>query len=279
MATSPAQRRLAAALKQLRARSGMSAAELGRVLGWTQTRVSRSENGARRVSLADATKWADASGAPADLRTEVVALAEDAARDVRSWWSVHAGGMVGRQHEVAALEASATIVRNCQLMIPGLLQTADYARHAMARANVSGQDDLTAAVAARVRRQDILYDSARQFEYVLPESALHLRFSCDQALMRAQADRLVSLDTLPNVSIAVLPFSVPAPTLPLAFVIYEIPGEPLALVETLTSEVLTGDEREVMVYREAFTRLRAASVTGGDAHRLIRSAISSEDAV
>jgi len=277
MATSPAQRRLAAALKQLRARSGMSAAELGRVLGWTQTRVSRAENGSRRVSLAEATRWTDATSAPPDLRTEVVALAEDAARDVRSWWSVHAVGMVGRQHEVAALEASATIVRNCQLMIPGLLQTADYARQAMARANVSDQDDLTVAVAARMRRQDILYDPARQFEYVLPESALRLRFSGDQSLMRSQADRLLSLDTLPNVSIAVLPFSAPAPTLPLAFVIYEIPGEPLALVETLTSEVLTGDEREVAEYREAFARLRAASVTGDDAHSLIRSAMTSEE--
>jgi hypothetical protein len=275
MATSPAQRRLAAALKQLRARSGMSAAELGRCLGWTQTRVSRAENGSRRVSLAEATRWTDATSAPPDLRSEVVALAEDAARDVRSWWSVHAGGMVGRQHEVAALEASATMIRNCQLMIPGLLQTADYARQAMARANVTGQDDLTAAVAARMRRQDILYDPARQFEYVLPESALRLRFSGDQALMRAQADRLLSLDTLPNVSIAVLPFSAPAPTLPLAFVIYEIPGEPLALVETLTSEVLTGDEREVAEYRQAFARLRAASVTGDDAHSLIRSAMTS----
>jgi transcriptional regulator with XRE-family HTH domain len=277
MATSLAQRRLASALKQLRARSGMSAAELGRVLGWTQTRVSRTENGGRRISLAEAASWADATSAPPDLRTEVVALAEDAARDVRSWWSVHTGGMAGRQHEVAALEASATTVRNCQLHIPGLLQTADYARQAMARANVSGQDDLTAAVAARMRRQDVLYDPARQFEYVLPESALHLRFSGDQALMRAQADRLLSLDTLPNVSIAVLPFSVPAPTLPLAFVIYEIPGEPLVLVENLTSEVLTGDEGEVAVYREAFTRLRTASVTGDDAHRLIRSAMTSED--
>src|SRR5215472_9308619 len=132
MATSPAQRRLAAALKQLRARSGLSAAELGRVLGWTQTRVSRAENCSRRVSVAEATRWTDATSAPPDLRGEVIALAEDAARDVRSWWNVHAGGMVGRQHGVAALEASATIVRNCQLMIPGLLQTAEYARQAMA---------------------------------------------------------------------------------------------------------------------------------------------------
>ena len=275
MASSPSQRRLAAALKQLRARSGLSTTELGRALGWTQTRVSRAENATRRVSLVEAVAWADATSAPPDLRAEVTELAEDAARDVRSWWSVHAGGLAGRQHEIAALESAATVIRNTQYMIPGLLQTADYARHAMTLANVSGQADIAAAVAARVRRQEILYDTARQFEYVLPEAALRVRLADDPALMRGQADRLLSLDTLPNISIAVLPFSVPLPAWPGNFVIYEIPGEPLVVVETLTDEVITGDDREVTTYREAFARMRAASVTGEEAHDLIRAAMTS----
>ena len=214
MATSPSQRRLAAALKQLRARSGLSASDLGRLLGWTQTRVSRTENGGRRVSVLEAVAWAEATSAPPDLRAEVTELAEETARDVRSWWSVHAGGMADRQREIAALEASATLVRNTQHMVPGLLQTADYARHALTLANVSGQSDLAAAVAARMRRQDVLYDPAKRFDYVLPESALRLRVADDPAVMRAQADRLLSLDTLPNISIAVLPFSVPLPAWP-----------------------------------------------------------------
>lgn len=274
MASSPSQRRLAAALKQLRARSGLSTTELGRALGWTQTRVSRAENATRRVSLVEALAWADATSAPPDLRAEVTELAEGAARDVRSWWSVHAGGLADRQHEIAALESAATVIRNTQHMIPGLLQTADYARHAITLANVSGQPEIAAAVAARVRRQEILYDTARQFEYVLPEAALRVRLADDPALLRAQADRLLSLDTLPNIGIAVLPFSVPLPAWPGNFVIYEIPGEPLVVVETLTDEVITGDDREVTTYREAFARMRAASVTGEEAHDLIRAAMT-----
>lgn len=274
MAVSPSQRRLAAALKHLRARSGLSAAELGRVLGWTQTRVSRAENGTRRVRLAEAVAWADATNAPDELRAEVTELAEVAARDVRSWWSVHAGGMAGRQQEIAALEAGATVVRNTQYMVPGILQTAEYARHALALANVSGQSDVAAAVAARMRRQEALYNADKQFEYVLPESALRLRLADDPAMMRAQADRLLSLDTLPNVSIAVLPFSASLPTWPSAFVIYEIPAEPLVVIETLTDEVVIGEERQVAVYREAFARLRGAAVTGADAHGIIQTAMT-----
>lgn len=275
MAVSPTQRRLAAALKHLRARSGMSAAELGRILGWTQTRVSRAENGGRRVSVAEATAWADATSAPADLRGEAVELAEAAAREVRSWWSVHAGGMAGRQQEIAALEAASEVIRNTQNMVPGILQTAEYARLALSLANVSGQKDIPAAVAARMRRQEALYDPARRWEYVLPEAALRLRLADDDALMLAQADRLLSLDTLPNVSIAVLPFSVPQPVYPGPFVLYEIPGEPLVVIETLTDEVTIGDERQVGIYREAFARLREAAVTGDAAHQLIREAMTS----
>jgi len=274
VAISPSQRRLAAALKQLRARAGLSASELGRVLGWTQTRVSRAENASRRVTIAEATAWADATNATPELRAEVLQLAEATARDVRSWWSVHAGGMAGRQLEIAALEASATVIRNTQLMVPGLLQTADYARHALELANVSGQLDVAAAVAARMRRQEILYDTSKQFEYVLPEGALRLRLADDPALIRAQADRLVSINTLPNIGISVLPFSVPVPAWPGPFALYEIPGEPLVVIEYLSGEVVIGDDQEVSTYREAFARLQAAAVTGEEAHRLIRAAMT-----
>lgn len=274
MAISPVQRRLAAALKHLRARSGMSAVELGRILGWTQTRVSRAENAGRRVSVAEATAWADATSAPAALRAEVTRLAESTARDVRSWWSVHAGGLAGRQQEIAAVEASSEIIRNTQHVVPGILQTAEYARHALRLANVSGQTDIAAAVAARMRRQEVLYDPSRRFEYVLPEAALRLRLTDDPAVARAQADRLLSLDTLPNISIAVLPFSVPQPVWPGAFVLYEVPDEPLVVIETLTDEVIIGEEQQVTVYREAFARLRAASVTDEEAHLIIRTVMT-----
>jgi transcriptional regulator with XRE-family HTH domain len=273
VAVSPAEQRLAAALKQLRARAGVSGAELGAALGWTQARVSRSENGARRVSVAEAVVWADATAATQELRAEVIALAEEAAASLRSWWSVHAGGLTGRQHEIAALEASATVVRNCQWVIPGLLQTADYARHAIALANVSGQHDVAAAVAARMRRQEILYDPSRQFEYVLPEAALRIRLSPDPAVMRAQADRLASVDSLPNVTIAVLPFSTPMPVWPWPFALYEIPGEPVVVVETLGEELVIGDSQQVAAYRDAFARLRAAAVTGREARKVIESAM------
>jgi len=268
-------RRLATALKDLRIRSGLSGQALGRVLGWTQTRVSRTENDRRRITAEEVTRWADATGASADVRAELAALAEGAAREVRSWWDVHAGGMTRRQLEIADLEAHAERICNFQPVVPGLLQTADYARRVLALADVTGQGDIPAAVAARMHRQAVLYDTAKQFDYVLTEAALRWRPADDPAVTRAQADRLLSVATLPNVSIAVLPSAAAMFVLPTSgFVIYEIPDEPLVLLETLTDELLFGGERELAAYREAFARLREASVTGDDAWALISAAMS-----
>jgi transcriptional regulator with XRE-family HTH domain len=274
---SPAQRRLAAALRALRMRSGMSAAALARKLGpgWTQTRVSRTELGQRRISGVDANQWAEAVEAPAESRDELTDLLNEADREVRTWWDFQAaGGVARRQADVASYEARSTRVSNFQPVVPGLLQTADYARRVFTLANVDGQSDVGASVVARMRRQEILYDPSRQFDYVLPESALRWVLTGDSTVQRAQADRLISVDSLPNVTLAVLPFTAAPPVLPAGgFVIYEMPGEPLALIETLISDLIFTGEREVAVYRSAFAGLQAAAVTGEAAHALIREAM------
>jgi transcriptional regulator with XRE-family HTH domain len=277
MEPSPGRRRLGAALRALRARSGLSGAALGQALGWTQTQVSRTELGQRPVSAEDVSRWAEATGAPPGASSELEALLDQATRELRSWWDVHAAGMTRRQQEIASLERRAERISNFQLVVPGLLQTADYARRALALADVSDQRDVAAAVAARMRRQEILYDPARRFDYVLPESALHWDLAGGRPAMQAQADRLISVDSLPNVSVAVLPFTATPPILPTSgFVIYEVPGEPLVLIETLTDELLFGGSREVAAYRSAFAGLQAAAVTGEDAHALIRAAMITE---
>jgi transcriptional regulator with XRE-family HTH domain len=273
MELSPAQRRLASALRSLRVQSGLSAAAIASALGWTQKQVSRTELGHRRVNADDVARWAEATAAPAAERAELEALLSEAGRELRTWWDIQAaGGVASRQADVAIFEAGSARISNFQLIVPGLLQTADYARRVFTLGDVSGDTDVSASVAARMRRQEILYDPARQFDYVLPESALHWLLAGDEVAQRAQAERLISLDSLPNVSIAVLPFTARPPVLPTdGFVIYEIPDRPLVLLETLTSELIFADEREVEAYRAAFAGLREASVTGETAHALIRA--------
>ncbi|HUK68337.1 MAG TPA: helix-turn-helix transcriptional regulator [Streptosporangiaceae bacterium] len=265
-------RRLAAALKTMRLRSGKSTASLAQDLGWSQSMVSRIENGRRHARVAEAAAWADATNADDRARAELLALAEavGAAVEVRSWWDLHARGLARRQHEIAELEGEAGRIRNCQPVVPGLLQTADYAHKILTLSNVTGQRDLGGALTARLARQAVLQDTAKRFDYVLPESALRWRPSADPTVMRAQGDRLLAVSQLPNVDLAILPFSVVIPIVPLTgFVLYEIPGEPIVLLETVTDEVIFGAEREITAYREAFAKMRAAAVAGAEARALI----------
>jgi transcriptional regulator with XRE-family HTH domain len=274
---SPAQRRLAEALRTLRMRSGMSAAALARQLGlgWTQTKVSRTELAQRRISTADAANWAEAIGATAGERAELDELTTEAEREVRTWWEIQAaGGVPRRQAEVAAFEAESTRVCNFQLVVPGLLQTAAYARHVFALGHAQDQDEIEAAVTARMRRAGIFNDPGRQFDYVLSEAALRETLGAAASVLREQGERLLSLDKLPNVSLAVLPFTADPGILPTGgFTIYERLGQPLVLLETRIGDLTFGGAREAETYRAAFAALRAAAVTGARAHALIREAM------
>jgi transcriptional regulator with XRE-family HTH domain len=270
---SPAQRQLAGALRALRRRSGMTIAELAQALGWTTKQVSRTELGQRQVSAAEVASWATATGAPEDAQAELEQLLSDADHELRTWWDVLArgGGVAGRQADVALYEAQSERISNFQLIVPGLLQTADYARRVFTLGHAAGQDEIEAALAARLRRQEILYDPARQFDYVLSEAALHLDLGGGGPVLRAQADRLISLDSLPNVSLAVLPFTAASPILPTSgFTIYERPGQPLVLLETRVGDVTFTGAREVEAYRAAFAGLRRVSAADEEAHALIR---------
>ena len=78
-----------------------------------------------------------------------------------------------------------------------------------------------------------------------------------------------------RLSLGILPLGVAPPTLPsTGFVIYERQDDPLVLIETLTDELLFGEERAVSAYRDAFARMLATAVTGTAAHELIRDAMS-----
>lgn len=265
--------RLAAALKALRLRSGLSGQALGNTLGWSQSKVSKLEHGTRSAGPADVAAWAAAVGASDRERAELIALAQSVATDRRSWWESHAAGLTGRQHELARAEATARRIMNFHpLLIPALLQPDAYARRVLEMANVTGQADVAQATAARVQRQAVLYQGT-QCDFVIPEAALRCRISDDAALLLAVADRVISAASLPNVGLAILPLDAVLPILPVCgFGIFELPREPFVIAETLTDETILTGARELGIYRRAFSALWQAAVTGSEARKLIRRA-------
>src|SRR5262249_13413296 len=150
-------------------------------------------------SLADIDAWGAAAGAAAGALAEIRALAEAAAVEAISWRRAERRGLPALQRDVAGLEATAATLLNFQpVIVPGLLQTAEYARRIVLSGYPTGRPDIGAAVASRMERQAILYDEGRRLEFVIAEAALRWRVG-PAPVMRAQLDRIASLATLASV--------------------------------------------------------------------------------
>jgi transcriptional regulator with XRE-family HTH domain len=267
---SHAHHQLIAELKRLRESMGLSGQRLGELLGWSQSKVSKIENGRTRPSVADVTAWARAANADADTTTALLSLADTVSTDTRGWSARH-GSLAARNLEIGQAEAEIAHLQNFQpAVMPGLLQTAEYARRVITMLDVSGQRDVAAAVNARMQRQAILYNQEKQFSFILTEGALRWRPGPPD-LMLAQRDRLLSVSTLPNVTVGVLPDDQEAVALYAnGFTILDVPDAPFVLVETLTQELQLHEEGDLQVYREAFARLREAALTGPAAAEFIQ---------
>lgn len=268
-------RRLMTALRDLRIEAGLSGEHLGKAVGWSQSKVSKIENGRTKPSTDDIVTWADATHAPSARRNELVELATSVANEARSWSAAHEAGLAERQREIADVEAATTRLRNFQpAIIPGLLQTADYARRVLTLADVSGQRDVPAAVANRLERQTVLYRQEKQFEFVLTEGALRWRPGPPE-IMHAQRDRLLSLLTLPNITIRVVAFDCEAAALYLnGFTIFDVPDDPAVLVETLSHELWLNDPGYLATYQQIFNNIAETATTGQRVHELIQAATS-----
>jgi len=263
---------LATNLKALRLRAGLTGEQLASRLRVSQPKISRIENARSVPTLDDIEAWVRATNAKAEEVTELAALLDQIATEARSWRLVNRLGLAPRQHEIAELEQSAHTIRVFQpVMVPGLLQIADYARRVMEMSYMAGSD-IAAAVAVRMERQTILYDQAKQFEFVVTEGALRWRPGPPD-MMRAQLDRLMSVASLPNVTLELVPHGeTPIPLLH-PFVIFELEDESLVTAETYSTELQLHDTQDIARYRQVLDQLRPAAAE--DAAALIRAIAAS----
>lgn len=252
----------------------MNSTDFGMACGWSQSKVSKSERGVTLLSPEDVRVWAQKTGADQETSDRLVGLAVDLKTEVMDW-TPEEGELAERNVHIGDVERESAGLKNFQpSAISGLLQTADYTRRVMTMLDTRSEHDLSAAVAARTNRQTILYDTSKRFEFILTEGALRWRPG-PGTVMLAQLDRLLSIATLPNVTVGILPFDRQAETLYLnGFTIFEHPDDPFVLVETYGGERRYHDGETIGSYREVFARLHAAAVTDTDAAEVIRRIMS-----
>src|SRR5215467_5876890 len=232
-----------AELKRLRELNGVSGRMVAKALGISQSAVSRKEAGGAPLSLPEVTAWADAIRASQEDRGRLLWMAEQAVTETIPLESWHAEtGAAGIQHEIGMLERASRFIANFQPdFVPGLLQTAEYARRVLAAA---GNPDPATAALRRLDRQAILHDLSHRLEFIITEAALRWRTGPPDILV-PQLDRIASLATLGNLTVEVIPLDAEWRTAPpYPFVLYEDRDDgapPMAVAELPDQRIETAN--------------------------------------
>ena len=266
-------RRLGAELRRLREQAGLSGRQLAEQVGVSQSKISRIESGAALPNLPQVTGWITAVGASESAANKVMALAEAAYTGVDIWGAAMRD-RPSLQPEFQEVENQSRAVLVYEpTLVPGLLQTAEYARRVFCLFDPAyAESDIPNAVAGRLDRQVSLFDPAREFGFLITEAALCWRPG-PPGLMLAQLDRIASISTLDNVTVGVVPQSAQALThVPHGFTLVE-PADPeadaLVLVETAHASLTVSDAAQVALYRRHWSLLEKTAASGADARDLL----------
>ena len=261
---------LAEQLHSLRKAARLTGDQLARQLGWPRSKVPKIENGRQMPSAADITAWAQACGQP-DAAAELLELLAQGQSLHRQYRHQRRQGQATLQREFDQAVRHGKRIRNFEVaFIPGLLQTASYARYrALEAVRVYGypDDGVEAAVAARLERQSVLYEPGRQFDFILTEAAIRF-LVCPPDVMLGQLDRLGSLSGLPGITVGIIPLDTELDVAPVnGFLIVD----DVTYLETHGGlDDLHGQESAD--YDRIADRLMAESLTGEAAERFIADA-------
>ena len=267
---------LGARLRELRTEAGLTGRQLASALGWLPSKVSKLENGKQTPSLADLDAWARGVGNP-ESAAELRGRLRGFETRYRSWRRQLASGHRARQEAGIVELAQTRVMRGAEFgVIPGIFQTAEYARAVLTRyVELRGTPrDVEPAVSARMRRQEALYEPGRQFHALIWEGALRVLI-CRPDVLVGQLDRLTGLLGMDTVSLGIIPFEAPLKIAPGdGFWIYD---DRLVISETWNAEMWLDDTADVALFTKIWDTLNGSAFYGPQAHRLIARARSALD--
>ncbi|WTX01100.1 helix-turn-helix domain-containing protein (plasmid) [Streptomycetaceae bacterium NBC_01309] len=274
-------RRLGGLLRRLRTETpsengrGMSLDAAAAAMGWDPSKLSRIENAKAHIRPPDIARLLGLYRVTDDV---VVAALEGLAKDASKtgWWQTYSGIVAPGYADYIALESDALQVRAyAPLLVPGLLQTAAYARETIAaNAITRTPEEVVALAEVRQARQAVLSRPARPLKLwaVIEEAVLHRRFPDRPHLMRDQLQRLIDASEMPGVTIQVMPLdATPHPGGAGAFDLVSFPAPMPAVVqfENLKGTTYVEGTDDIELYDDAFDRIVAAALPVGDSLTLV----------
>lgn len=269
-------RRLAGELRALRLQAGLSQEQVAEYLDASAYKIVRIENAQSTVGMSDLRQLLTLYEVDAETRERLIELGRNA-RKRGGWWSSYRDLLPG---PYVQLEAEAAIVRNYQAsIVPGLLQTSEYARAmVLAASRAVADEEVERRVDARIKRQERLHgDSPLELRALIDEAVLHRRAG-EPGIMRRQLEHLVEAAGLPNVSLRVLSYgaglypSIGNPFVVLTFA--ESVDPDVVLCENRVGERYFHDADEIAGFHADFRQMTKVSLDEAASVTLIKRAIT-----
>jgi transcriptional regulator with XRE-family HTH domain len=261
-------------LRDLRKSAGLTVTELADQCGWHHAKTSRIENARTAPSATDIRLWCRASGAQ-DQAEDLIAQSLHAESMYTEWRHQVRSGLKQLQDSAVQFFHDTRLFRvYSSSLVPGLLQTEGYAAGVL---GISAQfrdlpvDDSAEAARARVQRSRVIHEPGHRFVLLVEEAALRYQIG-DSDAMAAQLGYLLTAGALPQVSLGVIPMSLPQ-RVQWPRETFHIYDDRLVSVELVSARVKITQPSEIVLYLKAFEQLHGMAVYGAGARALILKAI------
>ena len=264
-------RQLGRYLRDLRNAQRLTVHAAAAKLEWSDAKMWRIETGQTGLRSLDVEAMCRIYGAAPDLTEALMGLAKET--KARGWW--HAYGDVipeGFDVYIGLEEAAESISWYESELVPGLLQTYDYARAVIAADNPEVDDEeINRRVHVRIERQSLVtrVTNAPKLRVALNEAIVR-RPVGGAEVMSDQLRRLLDASDLPNVTLRVMPFSagLHPGIMSGPFEILRFPSNgdgrvsepPTVYVDGFTGDLYLDKAKELDRYDEAFGRIWSASL-------------------
>jgi transcriptional regulator with XRE-family HTH domain len=197
-------------LRQLREDAGLTIEQVINELSkgpgrWSRPKLSRIENRNQNFTMRDIEQLLDFYGVANKARANLLDLAE--AANERGWWLAIRRDLPADFQPLLNLEVAMVALREYEnMLVPGLLQTADYARALIAGINPGmAEDEIERRVIARVARQRVLSDDNPPTLHIILDEAVLERPVGSPAVMRTQLLHLANANDAGHIGIQIIP--------------------------------------------------------------------------
>jgi transcriptional regulator with XRE-family HTH domain len=255
-------RRLGLELRRLREATELTIERVAEILECSDSKISRIETGQVGATARDVRDMLELYGVNGIQRDKLVQIAREGRQ--KGWWHTYDDTVL---RALIGFEAEATTIRTYSaLLVPGLLQTVDYAR-AITRAvrpDLS-PEEVEGRVKVRTARQVHLMENDPPTHWVILDEAVLRRVVGGREVMDEQVQHLLKAAASPWTTLRVLPFKAREHAgMDGSFVIYgfpEVADPDVVYLENATSDLYLEKAEEVRRYTALFDHLRGAALT------------------